>query len=464
MRDPELVFKAQLAASALERAWHRWRLIHGLVADPMPAVSSYVGYSLEQPWGQPRVVLGLASSDAEQLAALLDRHDCIGPVRATITAKTGDEGPVESGSRDAQPLPVPRQVPSLLAEQKTPGNGRTVLKPRSWRADAEDGPVYRQVSAARWASVAVAVGDAAAEEAAATAGWTEEPEVGEAVSADAAPEVVAPEVVAPEAVVTEVSAGQGHAGQANAGPEETAQHQAEEPEAGQDEAEAAPAGESDSGAATKDVGTDADPGKQAVHDAGSASGARIPVEDAALGQDAGVADADVAVGEDTSIAAKNAAAGEDAGVADAAAAAGGNDGAETVEPVPDPPGPLTRAASTAKVEAEARIKAARRQGRAPAQRSPSDTDGVAIAVESSEPATESPQVTGLDQGNVASQGDDREAAVGADDGLDANTVGPSEPGSPGRKLTGNGRRNRGGRGYPIPRLQRAKRSGAVPDS
>ena len=80
MRDPELVFKAQLAASALERAWQRWRVVHGLVADPMPAISSYVGYSLEEPWGQPRVVFGLSADDAEQLTALLDRHDCIGPV------------------------------------------------------------------------------------------------------------------------------------------------------------------------------------------------------------------------------------------------------------------------------------------------------------------------------------------------------------------------------------------------
>ena len=91
VRDPELVFKAQLAASALERAWQRWRVMHGMIADPMPAISSYVGYSLEEPWGQPRVVFGLSAKDAEQLSALLNRHDCIGPVRATIVGQQSRE-------------------------------------------------------------------------------------------------------------------------------------------------------------------------------------------------------------------------------------------------------------------------------------------------------------------------------------------------------------------------------------
>ena len=79
LRDPDLVVRAQRAASALERAWDRWRTLHGLGAEPMPPASSYVGYSLAEPWGQPRVVFGVAAEDAEQLAALLDRHECAGP-------------------------------------------------------------------------------------------------------------------------------------------------------------------------------------------------------------------------------------------------------------------------------------------------------------------------------------------------------------------------------------------------
>jgi hypothetical protein len=79
MPDPRLVSRAQRAATMLERAWERWRSAHGLAAEPLPPVSSYVGYSIEEPWGRPRVVFGVAAEDAERLAALLqdslDRGD-----------------------------------------------------------------------------------------------------------------------------------------------------------------------------------------------------------------------------------------------------------------------------------------------------------------------------------------------------------------------------------------------------
>jgi hypothetical protein len=89
MRDPDLVVRAQRAAAELERAWDRWRTMHGLGADPLPAVSSYVGYSLQEPWGQPRVVFGIDAGEAEQLAALLNRHDCAGPVYASVASLAG---------------------------------------------------------------------------------------------------------------------------------------------------------------------------------------------------------------------------------------------------------------------------------------------------------------------------------------------------------------------------------------
>ena len=71
MPDPRLVTRAQRAATMLERAWERWRSAHGLAAEPLPPVSSYVGYSIEEPWGRPRVVFGVAAEDAERLAAFL---------------------------------------------------------------------------------------------------------------------------------------------------------------------------------------------------------------------------------------------------------------------------------------------------------------------------------------------------------------------------------------------------------
>ena len=116
MRDPDLVFRAQLAAASLESSWHRWRVVHGLAADPVPTVSSYVGYSLEEPWGQPRVVFGLAAEDAEQLAGLLERHDCVGPVYAAVATLPGARDmPARSGR--VAPLPVPRQAPPMAADQ-----------------------------------------------------------------------------------------------------------------------------------------------------------------------------------------------------------------------------------------------------------------------------------------------------------------------------------------------------------
>jgi hypothetical protein len=75
MPDPEMVSRAHRAAAALEQAWERWRVRHGLIAHPMPPVSSYVGYSIDEPWGRPRVVLGVDAHEAEVLAALLDSHE-----------------------------------------------------------------------------------------------------------------------------------------------------------------------------------------------------------------------------------------------------------------------------------------------------------------------------------------------------------------------------------------------------
>jgi hypothetical protein len=85
MRDLEQVKRAERAATALERAWLQWRVRHGLSTGQLPPVSSYVGYSVEEPWGQPRVVFGLEAEEAERLAAILDGQDYVGPVHAEVT-------------------------------------------------------------------------------------------------------------------------------------------------------------------------------------------------------------------------------------------------------------------------------------------------------------------------------------------------------------------------------------------
>jgi hypothetical protein len=126
MRDPDLVVSAQQAATALERAWNRWRKMHGLPTDPPPAVSSYVGYSLEAPWGQPRIVFGISGEDAEVLAKLLDKHDCVGPVHASVQASpeaatqalTGPAPAAETGP--AGLLHVPAPAPASAGQQPLP--------------------------------------------------------------------------------------------------------------------------------------------------------------------------------------------------------------------------------------------------------------------------------------------------------------------------------------------------------
>jgi len=76
MRDPELVARAQRAAARLESAWERWRALHGLAVTQSQPVVSYVGYSLKEPWGEPRVVIGIDADEAEFLADFLDRDEC----------------------------------------------------------------------------------------------------------------------------------------------------------------------------------------------------------------------------------------------------------------------------------------------------------------------------------------------------------------------------------------------------
>src|SRR3984885_2489148 len=76
MRDPELVARAERGARRLESAWEKWREQHGLATAPGQPIVSYVGYSLTEPWGEPRVVIGIDADEAEYLADFLDRDEC----------------------------------------------------------------------------------------------------------------------------------------------------------------------------------------------------------------------------------------------------------------------------------------------------------------------------------------------------------------------------------------------------
>jgi len=123
MRDPDLTVRAQRAATALESAWCHWRNMHGLTTDPAPPVSSYVGYSLDAPWGEARIVFGICAEEAEQLAGLLERHDCVGPVHASVTARSVDRaGSAPLDGAAGQPgaaglLRVPAPAPASAGQQ-----------------------------------------------------------------------------------------------------------------------------------------------------------------------------------------------------------------------------------------------------------------------------------------------------------------------------------------------------------
>jgi hypothetical protein len=148
MRDPDLVLRAERAAIALERAWDHWRVMHGLDTSPLPPVTSYVGYSLGEPWGQPRVVFGVAAEEAERLAALLEGHDCVGPVHAEVRGRPDWRQSAPGGAaavrstplRDSLGIPAQRQQPP--SDRLPPGNqAETVTVDKT---AGESGPVPGQ--------------------------------------------------------------------------------------------------------------------------------------------------------------------------------------------------------------------------------------------------------------------------------------------------------------------------------
>jgi hypothetical protein len=69
------------------------------------AVVSYVGYSLKELWGEPRVVVGIDAGEAEYLAEFLDRDEC---------AQRGQQVP-------SQQVQLPQaQLPQVSLQQVPP--------------------------------------------------------------------------------------------------------------------------------------------------------------------------------------------------------------------------------------------------------------------------------------------------------------------------------------------------------
>ncbi len=100
MRDPEMVARAQRAATRLESAWEQWRALHGLAVAPGQPAVSCVGYSLKEPWGAPRVVIGIDADEAE----FLDRDECAQRGQAPLQQAQLRQVPIEQVPHQPGPL------------------------------------------------------------------------------------------------------------------------------------------------------------------------------------------------------------------------------------------------------------------------------------------------------------------------------------------------------------------------
>jgi hypothetical protein len=105
MRDPELVARAERAASRLESAWERWRALQGLGETPAQPVIGYVGYALKEPWGQPRAVIGFSADEAERLAEFLERDTADRPVEV-VQRHVPDRPATQQAASGQQAVPV----------------------------------------------------------------------------------------------------------------------------------------------------------------------------------------------------------------------------------------------------------------------------------------------------------------------------------------------------------------------
>jgi len=160
MRDPELVARAQRAATRLESAWEQWRALHGLAVAPGQPVVSYVGYSLKEPWGEPRVVIGIDADEAEYLAEFLDRDEC---------AQRGQQVPPRQAQLPQVQLPqVPIQQVPLQSGPLQSGPLQQVKLTES----APEGTGEYPSSALLGAPVPFGRGRQSADQARDLAGWT----------------------------------------------------------------------------------------------------------------------------------------------------------------------------------------------------------------------------------------------------------------------------------------------------
>jgi hypothetical protein len=86
-----------------------------LAVAPGQPVVSYVGYSLKEPWGEPRVVIGIDADEAEYLAEFLDRDECVQRVQI----------PQQQGRRAELPPGAPVSTPALRCSARRSATAAT---------------------------------------------------------------------------------------------------------------------------------------------------------------------------------------------------------------------------------------------------------------------------------------------------------------------------------------------------
>ena len=170
MRDPELVARAQRAATRLESAWEQWHALHGLAVAPGQPVVSYVGYSLKEPWGEPRVVIGIDADEVEYLAEFLDRDEC---------AQRGQQGLPQQAQLPQAPIqqmpiqqmPVPQMPVQAVPLQSGPLQSGPPQQVKLTESSAEGTGEYPS-SGLLGAPVPFGRGRQSADQARDLAGWT----------------------------------------------------------------------------------------------------------------------------------------------------------------------------------------------------------------------------------------------------------------------------------------------------
>jgi hypothetical protein len=150
MRDPELVARAKRAAMRLESAWEQWRALHGLAVAPGQPVVSYVGYSLKEPWGEPRVVIGIDADEAESLAAFLDRDECVHCAQIPRQqVRLSEPSPVSTGEYSRPTLlsaPVGRSVGVTVGVQAADQARDLAAELAGWRSGELTGEEPEQLA------------------------------------------------------------------------------------------------------------------------------------------------------------------------------------------------------------------------------------------------------------------------------------------------------------------------------